>query len=213
MLGEIVAVGKGRRGASRSNLEGARRWVLPRRGPAPRLGRSYARGVSFSSGQRNYLRKCFLILRLSDQRCHPSKTTMKTPPASTIAIAANNKVSTKSVLPVLGIPHPKKPPVRPPGTNTGLTVSGGPCINSRPPRARLRRSGHRAYSLCRCLRGAGGGVDHHRGLPVSGIARRSPCRVDRIARRRLPCAKRASILSYAPQHQVEANSSAGKTLG
>ena len=31
---------------------------------------------------------------------------MKTPPASTIAIAANNKVSTKSVLPVLGIPHP-----------------------------------------------------------------------------------------------------------
>jgi hypothetical protein len=47
--GEIVAVGKGRRGASRSNLEGARQWVLPRRGPAPRLGRSYARGVSFSS--------------------------------------------------------------------------------------------------------------------------------------------------------------------
>jgi hypothetical protein len=28
---------------------------------------------------------------------------MNTPPATTIAIAANNKVSTKSVLPVLGI--------------------------------------------------------------------------------------------------------------
>jgi hypothetical protein len=76
----------------------------------------------FERGQRNYLRKCFLILRLSDQRRHPSKTTMNTPPATTIAIAANNKVSTKSVLPVLGIPHPKKPPVRPPGTNTGRPV-------------------------------------------------------------------------------------------
>jgi transposase len=92
-------------------------------------------------------------------------------------------------------PPPKKPPVRPPGTNTWLTVSGGPCINSRRPRERLRRSGHRAYSLCRCLRGADGGVDRHRGWPGFGIASRSPCRVDRIARRRLPCAKRASLLS------------------
>ena len=82
-------------------------------------------------------------------------------------------------------------------------VSGGPCINSRRPRARLRRSGHRAYSLCRCLRGAGGGIGRHRGLPVFGIASRSPFRVDRIARRRLPCAKRASLLLYAPRHQIE----------
>jgi hypothetical protein len=74
----------------------------------------------------------------------------------------------------------------------------GPCIKSRRPRARLRRSGHRAYSLCPCLRGADGGVDRHRGWPGFGIASRSPCRVDRIARRRLPCAKRVSLLSYAP---------------
>jgi len=82
-------------------------------------------------------------------------------------------------------------------------VFGGPCINSRRPRARLRRSGHRAYSLCRCLRGVGGGRGRHRGWPGFGIASRSPCRVDRIARRRLPCAKRASLLSCAPRHQIE----------
>jgi hypothetical protein len=62
-------------------------------------------------------------------------------------------------------------------------------------RAELRRLAPRPDSRRPCHRGAVGEAGRHRGSPVSWIASRSPWRVDQIARRRLPCAKRALLLS------------------
>jgi hypothetical protein len=56
-----------------------------------------------------YFRKCFLILRLSDQRRHPSTALTKTNPTSKIASPPNSKLSSQSN-PSHGISiHPPKP--------------------------------------------------------------------------------------------------------
>jgi len=62
-------------------------------------------------------------------------------------------------------------------------------------RARLRRLLRRAHNRRPCLRGIVGGVARLPGLPAFGTTNRSPLHVDRIARRHLPCTKRASLLS------------------
>jgi hypothetical protein len=69
-------------------------------------------------------------------------------------------------------------------------------ISPRRPKAKPRRLTRRACNLHPCHGGSIAGVVCHRGLLGSGTANRSPRRVDRIAHRHLPCAKRASLLSY-----------------
>ena len=75
-------------------------------------------------------------------------------------------------------------------------VSSGLFHRTFPARLKLRRLSRRACNRRPFRRDAAETAAPHQEWPVSGKTNRPPWRVDRIARRHLPCTKRVLLLSF-----------------